>query len=219
MDGSVFAALEGLDGTGKTTVLPIVAQRLRQAGLSVQVKPEFPEGDLDNEFREALQHGLFLSEHLSIAPQASFFYLLYAEALSLARCDFQEHDVVLADRSIYTHSMYQAYFSSNPRGNFDAHSVKNILKTLYVMFGIRLPDHIFILDAPIAVVLERLERREARHMTASENATLKIFGTIYKSFESERTATMVDALQPPEQMATEIAEAIVAMRQAESHSL
>jgi len=219
MNGSTFAALEGLDGTGKTTVLPMIAECLRHAGLSVQVKPEFPEGELDTEFREGLLRGLFLSEHLSIAPQASFYYLLYAETLSLARCDFEAHDVVLADRSIYTLSMYQAYFSSNPRSNFDAHRVKDILETLYHMFGIRVPDHIFILHVPTSVSLERLKRRESREMTSSEKETLHIFDSIYRSFESERTVTMIDALQPPEQVAEEIAQAIVVMRQPDSHSL
>lgn len=204
MKSSIYAALEGLEGTGKTTVLPMIAGRLQHQGLRVQIKPEFPAGRLDDEFREALLNGLFLGEHLKMSPQAAFFYLLFADTFALSEVDFSGSDVVLADRCHLTQTMYQAYFASQNRESFSAERIRSTLEELYCMFGLPLPDVIFILQAPHEVLVERLQQREGRPVTPSEQKILRIFGSVYRAFLGSGRVVAVDAQASPEQTADAI---------------
>lgn len=62
----MFFGIEGLEGTGKSTIIPLVVEQLKKSELSTTVKPEFPIGKLDSEFRSVLDKGLFLAQHLEM---------------------------------------------------------------------------------------------------------------------------------------------------------
>ena len=207
----MFVGIEGLDGTGKSTIIPIIAQLLREQGLSVAIKPEFPEGKLDEELRAALTKGLFLAQHLQIPAAAAFFYLLYAELVSQEITPFDDHDIVLADRCHYTHAMYQAYFACKDPAAFDVVDVQARLEGLLSVLRVRLPDLVVMLEAPLEVVLPRLIEREGRPIKDEEVRVLQVFSECYARLAASHPQTVcrVDAIDPPRDVAVRAARLII----------
>ncbi|MCM2450859.1 dTMP kinase [Agrobacterium vitis] len=175
----MYCAIEGLDGAGKSTVVPLVVQSLKDRGIRAEVKPEFPVGQLDVKFREVLDKGLFLAQHLEMPAAAAFFYLLHAEVISTKSIDWGNAQVVLADRCHITHSMYQAYFASKNPESFDVVRMLGHLEGLFADLDIALPEIIVLLDASVEEVLPRLREREAREVTADEIRVLRVFHSYY----------------------------------------
>lgn len=99
----MFVVFEGIDGSGKTTVSNMVAERLRARGLSV--KHLRAEGKFVSAVSEAIRDLGRDARNLELVPQAEF--LLYVardvqlieEALRPA---MDESDVILADRFLFT---------------------------------------------------------------------------------------------------------------------
>jgi dTMP kinase len=205
---SLYIALEGVDGTGKSTVSALVLQRLLRSGLRAQLKPEFPAHMLEAEFRSALTRSLFLADELGTSRQAAFFYLLYAEAFAVANVDFHDNQVVVADRCHYSQSMYQAYFASSP-SRFDARAVRQLIERLYFILGTPIPARVFILKTPESVYLDRLQTRECREITEREKQVLRVFGKIYDDYGRDPGALVIDADRPPDDIADEVFDLIL----------
>lgn len=99
----MFVVFEGIDGSGKTTVSNLVAERLRAAGLAI--KHLRAEGKFVSRVSESIRDLGRDARNLELVPQAEFLlYLardvqLIEEALRPA---LRENDVVIADRFLYT---------------------------------------------------------------------------------------------------------------------
>lgn len=206
----MFIAIDGADGTGKTTVIPMVAQILVERGFSIAIKPEFPPGELSKTFQDALGKGLFLAEHLEMPPAAAFFYLLHSEVLAVRDALSHRADIVMADRYLYTHALYQAYFATHDQRQFDPVRLVRILSDLFKALLLPLPDLVVVLDAPLDILVQRLAIRESRNITNSEQAVLRVFQTAYDSFVSASVcpSLMVDASGSSIELARTIADAI-----------
>ncbi len=197
MNGSspLFIAVEGIDGTGKSTIVPqVVAELERRTSLRVALKPEFPAGRLNQEFQAALLKGLFLSEHLTIPPAAAFFYLLYAETQNVSK--LPDAEIIIADRYLHTHAIYQTHFVSQPPP-----CPKTVLYCLEQLFNaLRLPiaHFVFILDGPLELSIKRLTQREGRIPTCQEQKTLLTFQENYRQLASHKPGStiMLDATWP-----------------------
>jgi dTMP kinase len=106
----MFVVFEGIDGSGKTTVSNRVVDRLRALGLAV--KHLRAEGKFASSVTEAIRALGRDVKNLDLVPQAEF--LLYVardvqlieEALRPA---LLEHDVVIADRFLYTAEVLACY--------------------------------------------------------------------------------------------------------------
>jgi thymidylate kinase len=201
----VYIALEGLEGTGKTTVAPLVMQRLRQEGITCQSKPEFPRELCDSYLRDALSDSLFISESLPMHPVVSFFFMLYAESLASMGPDVLESDVTIGDRCYYSIAIYQAYFAASSPQAFDPQSTRNAIHALYRTLEVPMPSRVFVLDAPLGECVRRLEGRERRMMSERECGILESFSAIYRSFAIAPEAIRVDAHRAPSEVADEIA--------------
>lgn len=208
----MYCAIEGLDGAGKSTVITLVVESLQNYGIQAAVKPEFPVGRLDDKFREVLDKGLFLAQHLEIPAAAAFFYLLHAEVISTKAIEWGQADVVLADRCHITHSMYQAYFASKSSGSFDVVRMLGHLEGLFTDLDIALPEIIVLLDASVEQVLPRLREREGREITADEIRVLRVFHAYYAELADRfpKKVIKVKADAPPNLVAEEVTNLILA---------
>lgn len=191
----MFVVIEGIDGTGKTTVIPTVVRLLGDRGIVAATKQEFPLGELSNTFRDALGKGLFLAEHLRMSPAAAFFYLLYSEVTAIEQALHQRADVLLADRYLFTHAMYQAYFAVQPTQELDPIAVHDCLMEIFRILQLPLPDLVFVLDAPIEVLVNRLSLRESRKISKREESVLDFFRAAYRSLvlSNPSSSFLIDA--------------------------
>ena len=99
----MFVVFEGIDGSGKTTVSNLVAERLSGAGL--KVKHLRADGKFVSQVTESIRDLGRDARNLELVPQAEFFLYvardvqLIEEALRPA---LAAHDLIIADRFLYT---------------------------------------------------------------------------------------------------------------------
>jgi dTMP kinase len=99
----MFVVFEGIDGSGKTTVSNMVAERLRTAGLSV--KHLRAEGKFVSVVSEAIRELGRDARNIELVPQAEFLLYVARDVQLIEqalRPALGHTDVVLADRFLYT---------------------------------------------------------------------------------------------------------------------
>ncbi|MDL1888321.1 hypothetical protein FBQ96_01830 [Nitrospirales bacterium NOB] len=174
----LFVSIEGLEATGKTTLVRLLAAACAERGIAYCLKPEFPNGAALGRITDALHHSLFVSDAFSDGAIPALFYMLYAEAISLSKLDYSA-DVVLADRYIESQAVYQGYFACVD-SSFDVVTFLDQLETLYKTLSLPLADLTVVLHAPLAVIRQRLEASMRRSLTTREMGTLGTFDEYYR---------------------------------------
>lgn len=106
--GGIFITFEGLDGSGKSTQLELLAEDLRAAGYAVVTTRE-PGG---TEVGEAIRNVLLSRRHADMAPRTEA--LLYAAARAqlveeVIRPALAQGRIVLCDRYIDSSIAYQGF--------------------------------------------------------------------------------------------------------------
>jgi dTMP kinase len=154
MDGGHFITFEGGEGSGKSTVAALIAERLSDQGLAVILTRE-PEGtDLGRHlwayFRELAAAGRQMTAEAELflfaADRAEHVRTVIAPALDSGR-------VVLCDRFADSTTAYQGY----GRG-LDLATVETVNKAAT---GGLTPDLTLLLDVPVAEGLRRARALEA----------------------------------------------------------
>ena len=147
---AVFISFEGGEGSGKSTQAEILAQRLRQAGVTVEFVHEPGSTELGWQVREILKRGLPGEHVISDEAELLLFSAARAELVSKALLDFiaQPNAVVVADRYVDSTTAYQGYGRGLPLEQIE---VVNALATQGVM-----PDMTILLDLPPVNALTRI---------------------------------------------------------------
>lgn len=145
-----FIVIEGIDGSGSSTLTEKLTERFACNGLSV-VRTREPGGTL---FAEKVRE-LILNPDLTI--DAVTETLMYAAARAnhvaeLIRPSLRQGRVVVSDRFIYSSIAYQGF----ARG-IGSELVSNINSCAIV--GCR-PEVVFILDLPVQVAIKRCVKRD-----------------------------------------------------------
>ena len=146
---SVFITIEGIEGSGKTTQVRLLAERLERAGRAVQTTREPGGTPLGERLRELLLH-----DRTPMSALAELFLLLADRAEHVAgtiRPALARGEVVLCDRFSDSTLAYQAY----GRG-------LRVELVRVADAGARdglLPDLTFVLDCPVDVGLARTRKR------------------------------------------------------------
>jgi dTMP kinase len=155
-------AFEGIDGTGKTTQIELLAGVLRQRGLSVVVTREPTDGQYGRRIRELYKN------RKSVTPE---------EELALFLNDRREHvaqviapalaggKVVLTDRYYYSTAAYQGAAGHDPQKIIAANE----------LFA-PVPDMVIMLEAPVSLGVHRVQ---------------KLRGESLNDFEQEETLARV----------------------------
>ena len=102
----MFVTLEGPEGSGKSTVVQLLAERLREAGMDVLTTREPGAGDVGQAVRQILLHGG------SIEPLTELFLFLADRSEHVAktvRPALARGQVVLCDRHADSTVVYQGY--------------------------------------------------------------------------------------------------------------
>lgn len=208
----MLIAIEGVDGVGKSSAISEISRLLDEASVEHSIKSEFPV-DVGKHISDTLKRGLFLSNHLDMTAGAAFFYLLYLEQLAMSAV--RAADVIIADRYLYTHALYQGYFASRKDPcDFDPMPFVRSLSDLYSEIGTPLPDLVIILDAPFDVIIERLTRRERRQISAADKAIVKLFQQHYRRLAqlSIFETAIIDSNRAPSDVARDVLELLFSRR-------
>ena len=197
MEGK-FIVFEGLDGSGKSTQIRLLAERLRAMGRSVAVTAEPTSSAIGGLVRDALS---------GFTPRSG------AEIAALFMADRVQHNVnpvwgirtllaqgrdVICDRYYYSSLAYQGTVTDPDwvrRMNLDCPEIRR-------------PDLCVFLD----VDLERCRQRMAADRAfleiyeneASLAATRQRYYELFRALEGTDTVCVVDAVRPPEEVAEDV---------------
>ncbi|MDB5049208.1 MAG: tmk [Fibrobacteres bacterium] len=187
-----FFSLEGVDGSGKTTQLALLADRLRQQGRDVLTVREPGGTPVSDKIRQ-----LILSPENPIVPAAEL--LLFSAARAQLVADviapaLRAGKIVLADRFGWSTLAYQGY----GRG-MDPGPIRELFR---IACGDVWPLHSFLLDLPVTSMRGRLEAggRPADRMEREDSSFFDRVRQGYLSIAKENPDrfTVIDAGRAPE---------------------
>ena len=200
-----FITFEGIDGSGKSTQLRMLAAHLRGHGIDIIVSCEPGGTPLGRRLREA-----FLETSETVAPMA--------ELLSFAadRAQHVEHlikpalasgKIVISDRYADATAAYQGAGRGFTR--------EQIGQVISLATGGLKPDLTLFFDIPVEVALRRMTTREDSHTKKNrmDEETADFYSRVREEYlriaasESERFR-IIDADRPPEEVHQEVLECV-----------
>ena len=191
-------ALEGIEGSGKSTQIVMLADRLRAAGREVVLVREPGGTPLAEEARTAVLHG-----H-DMPPAAELFLYLAARADlvdKVIRPALAAGKIVLADRFELSSRCYQAAGRGLP--------LEAVQSAIALATGGLMPDIYIVLDLPVDAgrarmqaagkKLDRLERADDAFHQRVADAFRAATGVVHVKADREAAAVHADiwkAIQP-----------------------
>jgi len=159
--------LEGIDGSGKGTQAALLAERARDAGLSVETI-SFPTYD-GNPFADAIAG--YLNGEFGTADEVrpELAALLYAADRFHARPGLLDaivtHDLVICDRYVASNAAHQG---AKLKGEERQRLLDWLEAVEYGEFGLPRPDVVVLLDTPVPLARTLVARKGERGYTTLE---------------------------------------------------
>jgi dTMP kinase len=168
---SIFVAVDGIDGAGKTTQVELLRDSLQQVGETVIVSKEPTKGQWGTIIRESASTGRLSPEQelqAFINDRTEHVEQLIAPAL-------RRGEIVILDRYFYSSIAYQGSRGAN------VDEVKHIMESRFPT-----PDAVFILDIDPSLSIHRIafsRGEQPNHFEEREN--LKRARSIFKSMSGD----------------------------------
>ena len=143
--------IEGLDGSGKSTQINLLAEEVKRRGLPYkQIKLPNYDGDSSALVKMYLAGTFGKNPEDVNAYAASAFYAVdrFASFKTIWKEDYENGSVILADR--YTTSNAYHQMIKQPRENWDAY-IEWLEDFEYNKIGIPKPDLVIYLDMPVEI--------------------------------------------------------------------
>jgi dTMP kinase len=189
-----FITVEGIEGSGKSTLVAGLSERLRAMGKETIVTREpggTPAGD-------AIRR-IFLEPGLPVAPLTEALLLNAARAqhvVDLIEPALRSGAIVLCDRFVDSNLAYQGY----GRG-IDLSFLQELCDTAT---GGLVPNLTFLLDLPVAISRERVATRNAGAGDRMEREDPAFYERVRHGFLDLARASsryhVLDATKPPEEL-------------------
>ncbi len=151
--------IEGLDGSGKSTQINILAERVKALGLSFkQIKLPNYDGESSALVKMYLRGEFGKKPEDVNAYAASAFYAVdrFASFKTIWKDEYDAGEIILADR--YTTSNAYHQMIKQPRENWDNY-ISWLEDFEYEKIGIPKPDKVIYLDMPIDVSQRLMSQR------------------------------------------------------------
>jgi dTMP kinase len=155
----LFITFEGTEGSGKSTQIELLADRVRQAGRTVRVVREPGGTPIGEEIRHTLKHS---HQNHAMTPEAELLLINASRAQlvrEVVRPALAAGDIVLADRFADSTLAYQGYGRQI--------SLTTVRQVVDLAIGSTRPDRTLLLLVPLAVSESRRTTRRARTHTAA----------------------------------------------------
>ncbi|MFI5329935.1 MAG: dTMP kinase [Desulfobaccales bacterium] len=177
-------ALEGIDGSGKSTQAEMLAASLKKDGHQVVLTREPTHGPAGQRLQSYL---LGPSRHLSPAAELDLFMADRREHVAqIIKPALERGKVVLTDRYYYSSVAYQGALGLDPNDILAANEA----------FA-PVPDLVFILELPVTEALARLAKKGKAARQVSESFPyLKRVEAVYASLKGPQFRRL-DAARPP----------------------
>jgi dTMP kinase len=177
-------ALEGIDGSGKSTQAEMLAASLKKDGHQVVLTREPTHGPAGQRLQRYL---LGPSRHLSPAEELDLFMADRREHVAqIIKPALERGQVVLTDRYYYSSVAYQGALGLDPNDILAANEA----------FA-PVPDLVFILELPVTQALARLAKKGKAARQVSESFPyLKRVEAVYASLKGPQFRRL-DAARPP----------------------
>ena len=184
----MFIVFEGIDGTGKSTQVQLLADALRAKGHEVITSKEPTDGPHGTRLRNSAETG-----RLSPQEELDLFHLDRKEHVeTLIQPALDRGAVVILDRYYFSTMAYQG-----TRG-FDPVEIRRINEEFAP-----LPDHAFILEVPIDIALERIGVRDGEANEFEQRESLESCHKIFSAL-SDDFIDRIDATNPPEEVHSDV---------------
>jgi dTMP kinase len=177
-------ALEGIDGSGKSTLQRELVRRLRRHGLRVAPWRE----PVDPAIGRAAQ-ALGTADPLAAAIEFTVDRWLARPRLERLLVN---RDLVVSDRSLFSTLAYQGS-ALPPRTRLG-------LAKLQIAASVA-PDHVLLLDLPMNDALRRVGARGEARAPLEREATLRRVGASYRRFARHGGWRVLDARAAPDELA------------------
>jgi dTMP kinase len=149
----MFLSLDGIDGTGKSTQVQLLAEWLRGRGSKVTTCADPGGTELGAEIREILLHGRQAS--MSLRTECLLFMASRAELVNLVIAPaLARGEIVVADRYLLANVVYQGHAGGLPP--------EEIWSLGRFATGGVLPDFTVVLDLPIELAKARRKGKADR---------------------------------------------------------
>jgi dTMP kinase len=151
-----YIAIEGIDGSGKTTIANLLYNELSKKYNKIILMKEPYDKDLSKKIKE-----IILKEHEKNLDYGYLLALLFTADRSIKNIDLKKYlndsYIIISDRSIYSSFSYQILYEG-----IDIEWLKCISK--YIIK----PDITFVLDIDPKIAMERINSR-GKSLTSYEN--------------------------------------------------
>jgi len=151
-----YIAIEGIDGSGKTTIANLLYSKLSEKYNKITLMKEPYDNDLSKKIKEIIS-----KEHEKNLDYGYLLALLFTADRSIKNIDLKKYlnsdYIIISDRSIYSTFSYQILYEG-----IDIEWLKCVSKYI-----IR-PDITFILDVDPKIAVERINSRN-KNITSYEN--------------------------------------------------
>lgn len=195
----MFITFEGIDGSGKTTQIKLLSERLQSQGISVIVLRE-PGG---NEISENIREVLLTSKHeIGVRAELLLFVAARAQLVEKVICPaLDAGKLVICDRYIDSSVAYQGF----GRGL----SVAEVQECNKFATNNLVPDLTFFLDVPTDIGISRTSVRNEKVLDRIESAGESFFEKARKGYLSiaeiePKRFIIIDAKATPEKIHEEI---------------
>jgi dTMP kinase len=194
MNKGVLVAFEGIDGTGKSTQLQLLADHLQGTGCPVLVTREPTDGTFGQKIRR-----LYI-DRSSSTPEEELDFFIQDRKEHVAECllpALQKGTIVLTDRYYYSTAAYQGAVGMN-------------IKEIFTRNGFApRPDIVILLTMDPEVSISRIEK--GRKETCNDFEQLEQLRRVAENFASfsDDCICRINANQPVKQVQTEIQQAVL----------
>jgi dTMP kinase len=186
-----LVALEGIDGTGKSTLARALGAALRRRGRSVAVRKEPVDPRLGRLAQEASVRDPWTG--------AVYFTVDRHLALPALRRDLARREFVITDRSYFSTLAYQGS-ALPPRERARLERLQHGASIA--------PDRVLLLELPPEEALRRLVRRARPRAPLERRRTLERVARAYREVARRRGWVVLDARQSPRTLVTAALEAL-----------
>jgi len=187
--------IEGIDGTGKSTQVSMLAQALRQDGYQVTESFEPTNGPWGTQLRESATTG-----RLNIDQELELFIKdrkQHVEELILPA--MERGEIVILDRYYFSTMAYQGARGVDPL------SIRQQNETFAPT-----PDMLIILDLSVDTALDRIGIRDGEANEFEKTESLQFCRDLFLSLEGEPHAHVIDAHAEVNEVHKRIMQAVTA---------